>query len=154
MTENEEKYSSYFDHNKIIAQVLSLFSGFIFTSITLLLTRLNDLGDSFAQATLLFLTILFYMTLFVLINNLEMPFHYIKNIPLMTLKVRPFFFLLVIFYLFGASTVMMFLLFHLLYLSLVSGVLWFALVIVSIFSTMRRFFRQALKRNWNIRDSK
>jgi len=154
MTENEEKYSSYFDHNKIIAQVLSLFSGFIFTSITLLLTRLNDLGDSFAQATLLFLTILFYMTLFVLINNLEMPFHYIKNIPLMTLKVRPFFFLLVIFYLFGASTVMMFLLFHLLYLSLVSGVLWSAIVIVSIFSTMRRFFQQALKRNWNIRDSK
>jgi hypothetical protein len=154
MTENEEKYSSYFEHNKVIAQVLSLFSGFIFTSITLLLTRLNDLGDTFAQATLFFLTILFYMTLFVLINNLEMPFHYIKNIPLMTLKVRPFFFLLVIFYLFGASTVMMFLLIHLMYLSLISGVIWSAIVIVSIFSTMRRFFQQAIKRNWNIRDPK
>ena len=48
MIENEDKYSSYFEHNKIIAQVLSLFSGFIFTSITLLLTRLNNIQDTFA----------------------------------------------------------------------------------------------------------
>ena len=90
MPKNEELYSPYFEHNKTIAHVLSLFSGFIFTSITLLLTRLNNTEDTLAQATLLFLTILFYVSLFVLIDNLEMPFHYIKNIPPMTLKVRPF----------------------------------------------------------------
>jgi hypothetical protein len=92
MLKDEDMYKPYFEHNKTIAQVLSLFSGFIFTSITLLLTRLNNTEDVFAQATLLFLTILFYITLFVLIDNLEMPFHYIKDIPSMTLKVRPFFF--------------------------------------------------------------
>lgn len=150
MPKNEEPYSPYFEHNKTIAHVLSLFSGFIFTSITLLLTRLNNTEDTLAQATLLFLTVLFYVSLFVLIDNLEMPFHYIKNIPPMTLKVRPFFFLLVIFYLFGASTVMMFLFYHLFYLSLISGLIWLAIVFLSILSTARRFFEQAIKRNWDI----
>ncbi len=92
MPKNEEVYSPYFEHNKTIAHVLSLFSGFIFTSITLLLTRLSNTEDALAQATLLFLTILFYVSLFVLIDNLEMPFHYIKNIPPRTLKVRLFLF--------------------------------------------------------------
>jgi len=150
MPKNDDEYKSYFDHNKVIAQVLSLFSGFIFTSITLLLTRFNNTQDVFAQATLLFLTILFFITLFVLIDNLEMPFHYIKRIPTMTLKVRPFFFLLVIFYLFGASTIMMFLLYHLFYLSVISGIIWFIIVVFSIWSTVRRFFKQAIKRKWDI----
>jgi hypothetical protein len=149
MPKNEDQYKSYFEHNKTIAQVLSLFAGFIFTSITLLLTRLNT-QDAFAQATLLFLTILFYITLFVLINNLEMPFEYIENIPMMTLKVRPFFFLLVIFYLFGASTIMMFFLYHLIYLSVISGIIWFIIVLLNILSTGRRFFKQAIKRDWAI----
>lgn len=152
MLKDEDIYKSYFEHNKTIAQVLSLFSGFIFTSITLLLTRLNNTEDVFAQATLLFLTILFYITLFVLIDNLEMPFHYIKDIPTMTLKVRPFFFLLVIFYLFGASTIMMFLLYHLFYLSVTSGIIWFIIVLLSILLTARRFFKQAIKRKWNINE--
>jgi hypothetical protein len=151
MPKNEEEYTSYFEHNKTIAQVLSLFAGFIFTSITLLLTRI-DTHDVFAQATLLFLTILFDITLFVLINNLEMPFEYIKNIPTMTLKVRPFFYLLLIFYLFGATTVMMFLLYQLFYLSIISGMLWSIIVLVSILSTGKRFFEQSVKRDWNKRE--
>jgi len=152
MVKIDEEYTSYFEHNKTITQVLSLFAGFIFTSITFLLTRLSDTRDVFAQATLLFLTILFYITLFVLMNNLEMPFEYIKNIPTMTLKVRPFFFLLLIFYLFGASTIMMFLLYHLSYLAIISGIIWFMIILISIVSTVRRFFEQALKRNWNTRE--
>ncbi len=152
MPKNEEQYTPYFEHNKTIAHVLSLFSGFIFTSITLLLTRFNNLEDVFSQATLLFLTVLFYLTLFVLMDNLEMPFHYIRDIPTMTLKVRPFFFLLVIFYLFGASTVMMFFLYHLFFLSVISGVIWLIIVVLSILSTARRFFKQAIKRNWDISD--
>ncbi len=148
MPKNEDVYSSYFEHNKTIAHVLSLFCGFLFTSITILLSALKNPSETFAQATLLFLTVLFYFSLFVLIDNLEMPFHYIKNIPPMTLKIRPFFYLLVIFYLFGATTVMMFLLFHLVYLSLISGMIWAIIVLLSIFSTAKRFYEQAKKRNW------
>jgi hypothetical protein len=127
---------------------LSLFAGFLFTSITILLGGLPNKTEMLPQATILFLTFLFYMTLYVLLDNLEMGFHYIKDIPPMTLKVRPFFNLLVIFYLFGAGTILMFMLFGLFNLSLISGVTWVIVVILSLATTVRRFFRQAVARDW------
>jgi hypothetical protein len=148
MANNENAYSEYFDHNRTIAGVLSLFSGFLFTSITILLNWLQNKNELLAQATVLFLTLLFYISLYVLLDNLEMGFHYIKDIPPLTLKVRPFFNLLLIFYLFGAATVLMFLLFDLFYLSLISGVTWAIIVILSLMTTVKRFYKQAVTRNW------
>jgi hypothetical protein len=148
MADNEEPYREYFEHNRTIVSVLSLFAGFLFTSITILLSFLQNKNETLSQATILFLTLLFYLSLYVLLDNLEMGFHYIKDIPLMTLKVKPFFNLLVIFYLFGAGTVFMFLLFGLFNLSLISGAIWAMIVIVSIATTVRRFFQQATARDW------
>lgn len=148
MVKDEESYSAYFDHNRIIVGVLSLFSGFLFTSITILLTSLQNKEEMLTQATILFLTFVFYAALYVLLDNLEMGFHYIKNIPPLTVKVRPFFSLLVIFYLFGTATVLMFLLFGLFCLSLVSGVIWIIIVISSLRSTVKRFYEQFKKREW------
>jgi hypothetical protein len=148
MADNGNPYSDYFDHNRTIVSVLSLFAGFLFTSITILLGGLQNKTEVLPQATILFLTFLFYVTLYVLLDNLEMGFHYIKDIPSMTLKVRPFFNLLVIFYLFGAGNVLMFLLFGLFNLSLISGVTWIIVVILSLATTVRRFFRQAVARDW------
>jgi hypothetical protein len=148
MADNGNPYSDYFDHNRTIVSVLSLFAGFLFTSITILLGGLQNETEVLPQATILFLTFLFYVTLYVLLDNLEMGFHYIKDIPPMTLKVRPFFNLLVIFYLFGAGNVLMFLLFGLFNLSLISGVTWIIVVILSLATTVRRFFRQAVARDW------
>jgi len=56
--------------------------------------------------------------------------------------------LLLIFYLFGAATVLMFLLFNLFYLSLISGVTWAMIVILSLMTTVKRFYKQAVTRNW------
>lgn len=148
MAKDEESYSTYFDHNRTIVGVLSLFSGFLFTSITILLNWLQNKNELLAQATILFLALLFYLSLYVLLDNLEMGFHYIKDIRPSTLKVRPFFNLLLIFYLFGATTVLMFLLFDLFYLSLVSGVIWIIIVILSLMTTVKRFYKQAATRNW------
>jgi hypothetical protein len=148
MADNENPYSDYFDHNRTIASVLSLFAGFLFTSITILLNGLQNKTEMFPQATILFLTFLFYVTLYVLLDNLEMGFHYIKDVPSMTRKVRPFFSLLVIFYLFGVATVLMFLLFGLFSLSLISGAIWVMVVILSLVTTVRRFFRQAVAKGW------
>ena len=148
MTGNENPYSDYFDHNRTIASVLSLFAGFLFTSITILLNGLQSKTELLPQATILFLAVLFYLTLYVLLDNLEMGFHYIKKIPPLTLKVRPFFNLLVIFYLFGAATVLMFLLFGLFNLSLISGVIWAVVVILSLATTVKRFVRQSVARDW------
>ena len=148
MTKDKESYSAYFEHNSVIVEVLSLFCGFLFTSITILLTFLQSRGGILAQATILFLAVIFYFSLYVLLDNLEMRFHYIEDIPPMTLKVRPFFNLLMIFYLFGTATVMMFLLFDLFYLALVSGVIWTIIVIFSVTSTVKRFYRQSVTRYW------
>lgn len=149
MTKDKSTFSDYFEHNSVIVQVLSLFCGFLFTSITILLTWLQNRSELFAQAAILFLTILFFcLSLYVLLDNLEMRFHYIEEIPPLTLKVRPFFNLLLIFYLFGAATVLMFLLFDLLYLSLVSGLIWTAIVTLSLSTTVKRFYRQSITRYW------
>ena len=147
MSENKNQYSEYFGHNGVIVGVLSLFCGFLFASITILLTTLQNKG-LLTQATILFLTFIFYFSLYVLLDNLEMAFHYIENIPLLTLKVRPFFNLLLIFYLFGSSTVLMFLLFDLVNLAIVSAVLWAIFIVISISTTAKRFYKQSVKRYW------
>ena len=148
MSEDKNPYTEYFGHNSVIVGVLSLFCGFLFTSLTILLTTLQDKAGTPAQVTLLFLTLIFYFSLYVLLDNLEMAFHYIENIPPLTLKIRPFFNLLLIFYLFGTSTVLMFLLFGLEYLAAISAVLWAIIVILSINSTAKRFYKQSVKRYW------
>ena len=145
---DENQYKEYFEHNHVIVEVLSLFSGFLFTAITISLTFLQNRGAVFAQGTILFLGVVFYFALYVLLDNLEMGFHYIHNIPPLTLKVRPFLSLLVVFYLFGTATVMMFLLFDLLYLAAISAVIWTIFVIASINSTVKRFYKQSIKRTW------
>lgn len=149
MSAKKTSYSEYFGHNGVIVGVLSLFCGFLFTSITILLTSLQSKEGILAQATILFLALIFYFSLYVLLDNLEMAFHYIENIPPLTLKVRPFFNLLLIFYLFGTSTIFMFLLFNFLYLAVISAIVWVIVVIASINSTVKRFYKQSVKRYWN-----
>jgi hypothetical protein len=148
MSKNENPFSEYFDHNERIIVVLSLFCGFLFTSITLLLTTLQNRGGILGQATILFLTLVFYFSLHSLLDNLEMAFHYIKNIPPLTLKVHPFLNLLLIFYLFGTSTIFMFLLYDLFYLAVISGIIWATLVAISINTTVKRFYKQSIMRRW------
>ena len=148
MSEDKNQYSDYFAHNSVIVGVLSLFCGFLFTSIAILLTSLQSRGSMLGQATILFIALVFYLSLYVLLDNLEMAFHYIGDIPPLTLKVRPFFNLLLIFYLFGFSTVLMFLLFDLFYLGLISGVIWALIIIFSINTTAKRFYQQSVTRYW------
>jgi hypothetical protein len=148
VSEAKNSYKEYFEHNGVIVGVLSLFCVFLFTSITILLTSLQSKTGTLAQATLLFLTLIFFFSLYVLLDNLEMAFHYIENIPPLTLKIRPFLNLLLIFYLFGTSIILMFLLFGLNYLATISAVIWAIIIILSINSTAKRFYKQSVRRHW------
>ncbi len=148
VSRDKNSYSDYFAHNSVIVGVLSLFCGFLFTSIAILLTSLQSRGSMLGQGTILFITLVFYFSLYVLLDNLEMAFHYIDDIPPLTLKVRPFFNLLLVFYLFGFSTVLMFLLFDLFYLALISGVIWAMIILYSINTTVKRFYKQSITRYW------
>jgi hypothetical protein len=146
--DKEKDYSDYFGHNRTISSVLSLFCGFLFTSIIILLTAYPNTGEFIAQVTLFFLTFIFYISLYTLIDNLEMGFHYIKDIPPLTLRVAPFFRLVLVFYLFGTAVVLMFLLFDLFSLALASGILWAIFVLVSIRSIIIPFVRNSKERVW------
>ena len=148
MADKDNSYREYFDHNKTIASVLSLFAGFLFTSMSILLNGLPNKTELLPQACILFLAVLFYLTLYALLDNLEMGFHYIENIPPLTMKVKPFFNVLLIFYLFGTATVLIFLLFGLFNLSLISGIIWILIVILSLNTTVKRFIAQSVTRNW------
>jgi hypothetical protein len=148
VSEEENSYSEYFAHNSVIVEVLSLFCGFLFTSITLLLTMVQNKEGILAQTVILLLTLIFYFSLYTLLDNLEMAFHYIKNIPVLTLKVRPFLNLLLIFYLFGSTTVLMFLLFNLVFLAVISATIWAIIVVLSINFIAKRFYKQSVKREW------
>jgi len=77
-----------------------------------------------------------------------MGFHYIKDIPPLTLKVAPFFRLVLVFYLFGTALVMMFLLYTLFGLALASGIIWVMFVLMSIRSIIFPFLRQSQEREW------
>ncbi len=94
------------------------------------------------------MTFIFYIALYTLIDNLEMGFHYIKDIPPLTLRVAPFFRMVIVFYLFGTAVVMMFLLFALFSLALASGILWAIFVLVSIRSIIIPFVRNSRERVW------
>jgi len=77
-----------------------------------------------------------------------MSFHYIKNILPLTLKIHPFFNLLLIFYLLETATIFMFLLYDLIYLATICGTIWATLVAISINTTGKRFYKQSVARNW------
>jgi len=115
---------------------------------SILLNGLQNRNEALPQAVILFLAVLFYLTLYALLDNLEMGFHYIKDIPPLTIKVKPFFNVLLIFYLFGTAIVLIFSLFRLFYLSLISGIIWILVVILSLNTTVKRFIRQSVARNW------
>jgi len=157
MTEEQKSprrdtYPDYFNLNRTIMSVLSLFAGFLFTSITLLVAWFPNRTEFASQVTILFMALIFYMSLYVLLDNLEMGFHYIDKIPPMTLKVRPFLWLLVIFYLFGTATILLFLLYGLVVLSVVSGTIWAMIVFISLWTTGRRFYEQSVARDWSEKD--
>ena len=137
MTESEEEYTEYV---KCVAgsrvTMLSLFSGFTFSAITVILFYLSDPSSLIAQFTLFFLVVLFDLCLFLLawqtvimigMWNVHKPPSRSKwELSVYNLL------LMIVFILWGWSVVLMFLLRNLHYLALVSGVVWVAVIVIAI----------------------
>lgn len=122
----------------------SLFAGFTFTAITILLTRLPDLGVWQPQIILFFLAVLFSMLIYELAVEdvvLSTCIRFVPKIPVSCLKSDNWQRIL-IWILFGASVWLLFLLYNLIFLALATGILY-ALTIVRAWRT-----RQTLMRNW------
>ena len=151
MTENEEEYTGYV---KAVAYsrvtMLSLFSGFTFSAITILLNQFPDPSSLISQLTLFFLVVLFDLCLFLLAwqTMIMVGTYNVRNAPVRAKWELTVFNLLlcIVFILWGWSVVLMFLLQNLYYLTLVSGVLWVAVIVITV-----AVIRVSLKRlGWSI----
>jgi len=153
VTESEEKYNEYV---KTVAgsrtTMLSLFSGFTFSAITILLNQLSDPNSLISQATLFFLVVLFDLCLFLLAwqTVIVVGTYNVSNAPARGVWELTVFNLLlvVVFILWGWSVVLMFLLQNLYNLAMASGVLWMAVILLGVVA-MRASTKHL---GWSLRD--
>ena len=131
MTHDEEDYSDYSRHINTSINGLTLITGFTFTAITLLLTRLGNPSSLSSQLLLLFLVILFYLDSSLAEHLGVETLYYCKRVPPQTQKIAVRTTLMMISSaLFGLAIPFMFFLFDLVYLSIVTFIIWFSTVLV------------------------
>jgi hypothetical protein len=131
MTHDEEDYSDYSRHINTSINGLTLITGFTFTAITLLLTRLGNPSSLSSQLMLLFLAILFYLDASLAEHLGVETFYCCKRVPPQTRKIAVRTTLMTISSsLFGLFIPFMFFLFDLVYLSIVTFIIWFSTVLI------------------------
>ncbi len=81
MSENEESYSTYVDYIETNSEIYSLFGGFVFTAITILLTLLPDPSEIGMQTILLFLAVLLNLIRFTLHGNERLLAYCVRVAP-------------------------------------------------------------------------
>ena len=153
VTESEGEYTEYV---KCVAgsrvTMLSLFSGFTFSAITVLLFYPPDPSSLISQITLFFLVVLFDLCLFLLAwqtvimigtwNVHKPPARSKWELSVFNLV------LMIVFILWGWSVVLMFLLRNLDFLALVSGAIWIVVIITELVA-----LRSMIKRlGWSVKE--
>ena len=140
LAEEKDDLSDYISHNHGILSAISLLSGFLFSAIAVLVSIFPSLNSFQAQIVLLGLTGAFDLALYTLMDCIVMDSYYVRKLPPFTKHLRSFNLrLMLMFYVFGAMTVFLFVLWNLFYLTLVSGVMWGIVVGVSYFSIVKPF---------------
>ena len=131
MSENENDYSDYIQHQSNLSNVLSLLSGFSFTALTILLTQLPDPSTLMSQFTLFFLGALFYQFIFLLGWHNAVVIRRCKNIPPITKEITTLNSLVSLSYIWlSLIVVLMFLIWNLVYLALAIGVVYVIFIIL------------------------
>ncbi len=132
--------------------MLSLLSGFTFSAITVLLFYRSDPSSVLSQITLFFLVILFDLCLFLLAWQTIIvigTWSVIKAPERSKWELSVFNFLLIfVFILWGWSVVLMFLLRNLDFLTLISGIIWFIVIVTELV-----VLRSMVKRlGWSVKE--
>ncbi|HKZ94192.1 MAG TPA: hypothetical protein VJ249_06410 [Candidatus Bathyarchaeia archaeon] len=134
MSAEETKLSAYVAFHSVISRNLSLFAGFTFTAITILITRFPDPSTWQSQTMLFFLAALFYTLLYGLYDNEALLSYCVVFAPKLpqryskggTGPVYIFSWLML-----GSSLWLLFLLCNLLYLALATGIMFTLFVIMA-----------------------
>lgn len=132
MVQEDGDYADYSRHVTTTMSGLTVLSGFVFTVITLLVTRLERPITLYPQLLLLFLAVIFDLNLFLYYHLLVETIYLCRNIPpqtrRITLRVR---LMGLTFTLFGFSVPFMFLLFNLAYLAATSTAAWILVAVAA-----------------------
>ena len=133
MARDVEDYSDYSRHINTTINGLTLISGFAFTAITLLLTRLDQPSALPSQLVLLFLMVLSDLNSRVAQHLGVETLYYCRKVPPQTRKVAVRTALMFLsFVLFGLAITLMFFLFDLVYLSIVAAVIWLFVILADL----------------------
>lgn len=140
MSNNGKDYSDYIQHRSNVENGILFLAGFTFTAITILLTQLPDPNSLQPQLILLFLAVFFGLLFFVSgFSMVEMIYH-CKDIPPLTRRIRFLNALLVLVAnLSGFAVSLLFLLWNLTMLAMVSGIIWVFLIIANILFVWKPF---------------
>jgi len=126
MATSEKGYSDYIKHLSNMGSMFSFFSGFMFTAITLVITRLSDPSNLMAQFVLFFMAVMLDIFIFYMGSFYQEVIYLCKNRPSYSGRKSPFNVLSDVSVIlgFGGSTVLLFLLWNLIYLALAQTVVW------------------------------
>lgn len=132
-TKGDSDYVDFSRHLGCLMRVLGLFSAFTFTLICLIITQIADPSLFHVQVLLLFLSVLFYLSLYLLADTLNMDTNYCGNLPPLVGSYKAFeYALFVLFNLFALTVPMLFLSWHLYLLAVISSVVFVVFSVLSI----------------------
>ncbi len=121
----EPDYSNYLTYLSRILGAASLFAGFLFTVITLLLTQLPYPDTIQSQGILLFFNTLFLFSVYLVGYGSYLMTYFCKKVPPMTPTIRASYYLSLLFFSLSASApTWLFFLWNLTYLTLASFIIW------------------------------
>ena len=124
MSESGKSYPDYAQNLSNLMNGMFFFSGFTFTVVAILLTSLPNPKALQSQLTLLFLTTVFYLTLFLAFETLvEVTFH-VEMPPLKEHGGMVNALIFLTFLLIGLTFPLLFLVWNLTWLAAISGLIW------------------------------
>lgn len=141
----KKDYSDYIGWMHDQSSMYVFICGFTFTILTLLVINLPNPNTVLTQSIMLFITILFDLLLYVILLIGNESLQFCSEIPPFTKNLRVCNFLSdLVFVLWGFSVPLIYLLWKIYYLAVISTIIWIVLMVIGNF-TVRRPFKQYRK---------
>jgi hypothetical protein len=148
MPKDEKDYSDYIGWMHHQSSTYVFICGFTFTILTLLVINLPNPNTILTQSIMLFITILFDLLLYVILLIGVESLQFCKDIPPFGRSLRLCNFLSdLVIVLWGFSVPLIFLLWNIVYLAVLSTIIWIIFILISNFTLVKPFkqYRKILK---------
>ena len=144
MSTSKEDYSDYINHLSNMGNMYSFLSGFMFTSITVLIALLPDPSNIRVQLVLLFMAVMLDIFMFYMGNFYQRVLYFCRKVPASSGRKSVFNVLSDLSVLFGlgVSTVLLFLLFNLIYLALAQLIAWMLTSVAAYKSIFKPYYEK------------